>query len=188
MPTLHGDEFRCPPIPSSASVIGSTTKRPILERAQNTIERSHPLVGTRINSPTNEECYEARYGKQYAGYFSDHKVVGTVVLPTAAELEAATIVGRMHFGTRRVSFDDVMHHQAMSFANAENRIVRMLVGPLKSDRASFRLVSASSENSEAWTTHMTGSLRKSNALPSPTFSTKQVRARCRKMLPVDEFI
>jgi acyl transferase domain-containing protein/surfactin synthase thioesterase subunit/acyl carrier protein len=154
------------------------------EGVQNTIERSHPLVGTRINSPSNEECYETRYGKQYAGYFSDHKVLGTVVLPTAAELEAATIVGRIHFGTRRVSFDDAMHHQAMSFADAESRIVRMLVGPLKSDKASFRLVSASSENSEAWTTHMTGILRKSNALPFPTFSTKQVQARCPKMLPI----
>jgi acyl transferase domain-containing protein/surfactin synthase thioesterase subunit/acyl carrier protein len=154
------------------------------ERTQNSIERSHPLVGTRINSPTNDECYEARYGKQYAGYFSDHKVKGTVVLPTAAELEAATIVGRIHFGTPRVSFDDAMHHQAMSFTNVESRIVRMLVGPLKSDKASFRLFSASSEDPEAWTTHMTGILRKSDALPSQTFSTKQVRARCRKMLPV----
>ena len=39
------------------------------------------------------------YGVQHAAYFSDHKVVGTVVLPTTAELEAATVVGRMHFGT-----------------------------------------------------------------------------------------
>ena len=154
------------------------------ERAQNAIERPHPLVGTRINSATKDARYEARYGVQHAGYFSDHKVAGTVVLPTAAELEAATIVGRMHFGTPRVSFDNAMHHQAMSFTNGEDRIVRMLVTPLKSDRASFKLVSAASEDSEVWHTHMTGTLRKSEAPSSSTFSTKQVRARCRQTLPV----
>ena len=70
------------------------------------VERLHPLVGTRINSTAKEVCYEARYGVQHAGFFSDHRVAGTIVLPTTAELEAATVVGRMHFGTSRVSFDE----------------------------------------------------------------------------------
>ena len=113
--------------------------------------------------------------------------MGTVVLPTTAELEAATVVGRMHFGTPQVSFDNAMHHQAMSFANGEDRIVRVLVSPLKSDRASFRLVSAATEDSEVWHTHMTGTLRKSEAPSWSTFSTKQVRARCRQTVPVADF-
>ena len=58
--------------------------------------------------------------------FADHKVAGTVVLPTTAELEAATVVGRMHFGTSRISFDNAMHHQAMSFANGDDRTVRVV--------------------------------------------------------------
>ena len=125
------------------------------------LEHSHPLVGTRINSTTEDVRYEARYGVQHTGYLSDHRVAGTVVLPTTAELEAATIVGRMHFGTPRVSFDNAMHHEAMSFANGEDRIVRLSVTPLKSDRASFKLISADTEDSEVWHTHMTGTLRKS---------------------------
>jgi len=156
------------------------------ERTQNAIERSHPLVGTRIESPTKHTHYEARYGEQHAGYFSDHKVAGMVVLPTAAELEAATIVGRIHFGTPRISFEDVMHHQAMWFTGGETRIVRIFVAPLKSDRASFRLVSASGEDPEVWNTHMTGTLRKSSTLSSSIFSINQARARCRQRLPVDE--
>ena len=112
------------------------------QRARKVVERPHPLVGTRINSTTKETCYEACYGVQHASFFTDHRVAGTVVLPTTAELEAATVVGRMHFGTSRVSFDNAMHHQAMSFANGENRTVRVSVTSLKSDRASFKLVSA----------------------------------------------
>jgi acyl transferase domain-containing protein/surfactin synthase thioesterase subunit/acyl carrier protein len=154
------------------------------ERSRNAVEQIHPLVGKRVNSTAEEVRYEARYGVQHAAYFSDHRVVGTIVLPTTAELEAATVVGRMHFGTPRVSFDDAMHHEAMSFTNGEDRIVRVSITPLKSDRASFSLVSAVTEDSEVWHTHMTGTLRKSEAPSSSTFSTNQVRARCRQTMPV----
>jgi acyl transferase domain-containing protein/surfactin synthase thioesterase subunit/acyl carrier protein len=158
------------------------------KRSTKAAERLHPLVGTRLNSITKEIRYEARYGVQHIGYLSDHKVVGTVVLPTTAELEAATIVGRMHFGTSRIAFEDAMHHQAMSFANGEDRSVRVLVTPQKSDRASFRLVSADTEDSEVWRTHMTGTLRKSEVPSSwPAFSTKQVRTRCSQTLAVADF-
>ena len=157
------------------------------KRVRNIVERLHPLVGARINSTAKEVCYEARYGVHHAGYLSDHKVAGTIVLPTTAELEAATAVGRMQFGTSRVSFDDAMHHQAMSFTNGEDRIVRVSVTPMKSDRASFRLVSAAAEDSDVWHTHMTGTLRKSDAPSRPAFSTKQVRARCQQTLPVADF-
>jgi surfactin synthase thioesterase subunit/acyl carrier protein/NAD(P)-dependent dehydrogenase (short-subunit alcohol dehydrogenase family) len=131
--------------------------------------------------------YQARYGVQHVGYLSDHRVVGTVVLPTTAELEAAMVVGRMHFGTPRVSFEDAMHHQAMPFANGEDRFVRLLVDPLSSDRASFRLVSAASEDAETWQTHMTGTLRTSGAPSWPEFSPVQVRSRCHRTLPVADF-
>ncbi|HET7166043.1 MAG TPA: SDR family NAD(P)-dependent oxidoreductase [Pseudolabrys sp.] len=157
------------------------------QRVRNAVERLHPLVGARINSTAKEVCYEVRYGVHHAGYLSDHRVAGAIVLPTTAELEAATAVGRMQFGTLRVSFDDAMHHQAMSFTNGEDRIVRVLVTPLKSDRASFRLVSAAAEDKDVWHTHMTGTLRKSDVPSRPAFSTKQVRARCEQTLPVADF-
>ena len=154
-----------------------------VEQARNVVERPHPLVGTRLSSNSKDVRYEARYGVQHTGYFSDHRVVGTMVLPTTAELEAATIVGRMHFGTPGVSFDDAMHHEAMSFTNGEDRIVRVMVSPLKSDRASFKLVSAGAEDSEVWHTHMTGSLRRSDVPCASAFSTKEVLARCRETWP-----
>jgi acyl transferase domain-containing protein/surfactin synthase thioesterase subunit/acyl carrier protein len=152
------------------------------ERAPKSADRLHPLVGTRINSTANEVGYEARYGVRHTDYLSDHRVIGTIVLPTTAELEAATVVGRVHFGTSRVSFDNAMHHQAMSFANGEDRTVRVLVAPLRSDLASFKLLSADAEDPKVWHTHMTGTLRKSEAPTGPAFSTKQVRARCKQTL------
>jgi len=153
-------------------------------RAREVVQRFHPLVGARINSTTEEVCYEARYGVQHTAFLSDHKLAGTIVLPTTAQLEAATVVGRALFATSRISFDNAMHHRAMSFANGEDRTVRVLVTPLKSDRASFKLVSADTNDPKVWHTHMTGTLRKSEAPSGPAFSAKQVRDRCQKTLPV----
>ena len=156
-------------------------------RARNIVEQQHPLVGTRISSTPQETHYETRYGVRHTGYLSDHRVAGTIVLPTTAELEAATIAARMHFGTQRVSFDNAMHLQAMSFANGEDRTVRVVVAPLGSDRASFKLVSADTDELEVWRTHMTGILRKSEMPSGSAFSTKQVQARCRQALPAADF-
>lgn len=158
------------------------------KRGRNAVERLHPLVGARIKSTAKEVRYETRYAVRHASYLSDHRVLGSVVLPTTAELEAATVVGRMHFGTPRVSFDQAMHHQAMSFSNGEERIVRMLLTPLKSERASFKLVSAATEDAEVWHTHMTGTLRISEDPPRwPNFLAEEVRARCQQTLPVGDF-
>jgi acyl transferase domain-containing protein/surfactin synthase thioesterase subunit/aryl carrier-like protein len=157
------------------------------EQVRTVAERLHPLVGARIKSTANEVCYEARYGVHQTSFLTDHRVAGSIVLPTTAELEAATVVGRMHFATSQISFDNAMHHRAMSFFNGEDRTVRMVVTPLKSDKANFKLVSADTDDPKVWQTHMTGTLRKSEAPSGPAFSVKQVRARCPQTLPVADF-
>ncbi|HKS85686.1 MAG TPA: SDR family NAD(P)-dependent oxidoreductase [Pseudolabrys sp.] len=157
------------------------------DRAPKAIEQIHPLVGARADFSSNETHYEGRYGVHRASFISDHKIAGTIVLPTTAELEAATAVGRMHFGTSRISFDNAMHHQAMPFANGDDRDVRVSLKPLTADRASFKLESKDAENPKVWRTHMTGTLRKSEVAPRSAFSTKQVRERCRQVVPVADF-
>ena len=142
------------------------------------VERPHPLVGARVEYSTKEIGYEARYGVPHIGYLSDHRVLGTVVLPTTVEIEAVTAAGRMHFGTPRISLDDATHHKAMTFADDEDRTVRILLTPLAPDRASFRLISVAADNPSVWHTHMTGKLRKAEAPGASAFSAQQVQARC----------
>ena len=158
------------------------------DRSRNAVEPPpHPLVGALVERSAKEARYEARYGSEHINYFSDHRISGTVVLPTAAGLEAATVLGRMHFGTHQVSFDNAMHHRAMSFSNSEERIVRLVVTPLRSDKANFRLLSAARGDADVWQTHMTGILRKSGAQPSPAFSLRDVQTRCQRTIPIDDF-
>ena len=158
------------------------------DRSRSTAEpASHPLVGTLVEGSAKEARYEARYGTEHINYFSDHRISGTVVLPTTAELEAATVLGRMHFGTHQVSFENAMHHRAMSFSNSEERIVRLVVTPLRSDKANFRLLSAGRGDADVWQTHMTGILRRSQAQAPAAFSLRDVQTRCQRTIPIADF-
>ena len=156
-------------------------------RESKAVEPQHPLVGTRIPSTSKEVSYETSYGTKYISYVSDHRIAGSIVLPTTVELEAATVVARMHFGSPRVSFENAMHHQAMSFANGEDRTVRVVLTPQNGDRANFKLISTATDGPADWHTHMTGTLRKSESGPRPSFSVKQMRANCRQLILADDF-
>ncbi len=162
-------------------------ERPRAQPIAHAVDRLHPLLGMRLISTGKDALYEARYSAQQPGYLTDHRVGETVVLPTTAELEVATAVGRMHFETTRVSFDDAMHHRAMSFADGEERIVRISLTPLKSDRASLKLVSAAAGDPQVWHTHITGTLRRSDAQSPSGWSMQQVRARCRQARTAADF-
>jgi acyl transferase domain-containing protein/surfactin synthase thioesterase subunit/acyl carrier protein len=156
------------------------------QRTREPMEPPHPLVGARVNSAAKEVCYEVRYGVRHASFLSDHRIAGNIVLPTTAELEVATVVGRTQFRSSQVSFEGAMHHQAMSFANGEDRAVKILVTPQKPDRAIFKLVSADAPDSELWQTHMTGTLRRSETPRPSVFSTNEVRARCQQEVQTNE--
>lgn len=148
-------------------------------------ESSHPLLGQRIGSSSDSILFEARYGSAHIPYLSDHRVAGTVVLPTTVELEAALAIGRSYFGTARVSVDHAMHHNAMSFADGNDRLVRVSANPLSPGRASFTIASAA-QDSDEWRTHMTGTLRTAEAGSIPRPSAGEVRARCPHTFPVSD--
>src|SRR5262249_991639 len=89
--------------------------------------------------------------------------------------------------TSQISFENAVHHRAMSFANGDDRVVRVMVTPLKSGSASFKLLSRDADDSKVWHTHMTGTLRKSEAPARPPFSPTKVRDRCQQTMPAASF-
>ena len=68
-----------------------------------------------------------------------------------------------------MSFDDAMHHEAMSFTNGEDRTVRVLLTPLNSGKASFKLVSAGTEDRRPGALTSTGTLRDRTCHPHQRF-------------------
>jgi acyl transferase domain-containing protein/surfactin synthase thioesterase subunit/acyl carrier protein len=155
------------------------------EPAQNNAA-VHPLVGGPIYSNANEVRYEARYGLEHATYFSDHKIFGSVILPTSAELELAIAIGRMQFGTSQIRLDDAMHHQPISLGSNKDLPLQLIVSRLKTDRATFTLATASAETPGVLHTHLTGTLRRSEVPAPSNLPIARVRARCQTKVAVSE--
>ncbi len=158
--------------------------------APRVVERPHPLLGEAVEAPGSAVdgavCYEVRYGARRLGYLADHSLMGTMVLPTTAELEAATAAGRRHFGTSRIVFADALHHRPVVLADGEDVAVQLRLRPLGADAARFEVLSAEpgqgDGTSRGWRTHMTGTLRKSARPRWPEFSARRVVARCARSM------
>ena len=154
---------------------------------QSSTIRSHPLLGTRVESTTKGARYRAQYGVQHLEYFSDHKIAGTVVMPTTAVLEAATKAGRELLRTSRISLESVLHHEPMPLGNGENRLVEVQVVSHMPGAATFQLSSSTTENEEDWRTHVTGTLRTQTEQPSwPDFESNPIKARCQQTVAIDQ--
>jgi acyl transferase domain-containing protein/surfactin synthase thioesterase subunit/acyl carrier protein len=164
--------------------IDDTLNRNSEQSPKHNADELHPLLGRPVDSTAAGIRFEVRYGVQHISYLSDHKVAGTVVLPTTVELEAAMSLGRRYFGSAHVAVVEAMHHEAMSFVDGEERVVRLSASALSGGRASFTVASATTGTSGDWHTHMTGTLRKSEASYGSTFLASEVRARCPKAWPV----
>jgi len=147
------------------------------------IAPDHPLLGQRIAGASGGLTFETRYGVQHLPYLSDHRVTGTMVLPTTVELEAALAAGRRFFGADRVSIESAMHHEAMAFADGKDHAVRISVHPLGSGRAHFKIASAAA-GSDDWRTHMTGTVSEGAGAVAPASSLDELRARCPHPVPV----
>jgi len=146
----------------------------------------HPFVGAPIPSGADEVRYEARFNLERASYLSDHKIFGSVILPTSAELELAIAVGGKHFGTSHICLDDAMHHQAMLLGDSRNPAVQIILSGLKPDRANFKLVSVDDESPDSARIHMTGTLRRSEPSRTPNLPLERIQAKCQKQLSSDE--
>ena len=145
---------------------------------QEPAERRHPLAGIKVSGAGNEHVYEGRYGLRELSYLSDHKVFGQVFLPTTVEVEAITETGRRHLGTRDVVLEQVLHHQAMTIDHKQDRIVRVVLSPLKSDRLGVRLTSRPADAPGPWVDHMTATLRARPPARGAALPLEEVLQRC----------
>ena len=147
-------------------------------RETKPVEPEHPLIGTPVAASGNVVMYEARYSLRELSYLADHKVFGQMYVPTTAELEAITAIARRYLETPDVVFEQALHHQAMTIGADDDRIVRVTIAPMKSDRFSVRLESSPAGGSRAWVDHMTGTIRKRQASGRDSFDPNGVRTRC----------
>ena len=115
-------------------------------------ERVHPLLGPAIRLD-GQPAFETAWSMARLPYLRDHRIGGALILPTAVAVEAVLAAARAHFGTPAVAIEGLVYHEVLRFADDTERRVRVTLGRLAVDRASFSL---SALAPGGWRAHVTG--------------------------------
>lgn len=123
----------------------------------------HPLLGEhfQLSSPAGYHVWETELGAHHTGFLSDHRVLGTVMLPAAAYLEMALAAARQAFGNGPLQIENVEFKHALYLPEEGVRQIQVIIAPESQQTASFQISSAPAvkDAPPAWTQHVTGQIR-----------------------------
>ncbi len=122
---------------------------------------NHPFLGQRLHSPLQQIQFESRFSLDLLPLVPDHRLGGIPFLNAVIYLEMALAGAREAFGKTVHLIEDVFISHPLTLSEGENRPVQLILEPLGSDKASFKIFSlTNSETDEPtnWTLHASGKL------------------------------
>jgi surfactin synthase thioesterase subunit/acyl transferase domain-containing protein len=165
-----------PSTPASADAVSATDGiRPV--------PPAHPLLGEPVRDG-GSLSFETTWSLDRLPYLRDHRVGGTVVLPTALAVEAALAAGRALFADSALAIEGLVHHEMLRFAAEGAHRVRMALMSIAKDRANFSLASLA-ENA-TWRTHITGVVTAAAEADEPA-EEAGIASRCRRVVAPERF-
>ncbi len=150
----------------------------------------HPLLGQRLSSALKEIQFEAHLHADSPSFLTDHRVYGTVVVPSTAYVEMALAAASAAFGPGNHLLEEVTIHQALILPDAspDATVVQLILTPEGAEKAAFKVVSLTEKDN--WKVHATGNIRlrqadREHILDSTSLSAAQ--ARCQEEIDANAF-
>lgn len=124
--------------------------------------KHHPLLGSKISTPTESDIFEVGLSESAPSYLVDHRIQGSTVTPAAAYLEQALEAADQVFGPGRHSVEALSLHQAMTIPEGMTRRVQVTTtgehGGVSTFHTYSQLPTLESPD-PIWTLHATARLR-----------------------------
>ena len=150
----------------------------------------HPLLGQRLSSALKEIQFEAHLHADSPSFLTDHRVYGTVVVPSTAYVEMALAAASAAFGPGNHFLEEIAIHQALILPDAspDATVVQLILTPEGAEKAAFKVVSLTEKDN--WKVHATGNIRlrqadREHILDSTSLSAAQ--ARCQEEIDANAF-
>jgi acyl transferase domain-containing protein/NADPH:quinone reductase-like Zn-dependent oxidoreductase/NAD(P)-dependent dehydrogenase (short-subunit alcohol dehydrogenase family)/acyl carrier protein len=146
-------------------------------RGRNT---GHPILGTRLRSAVADIVYESDVGADVPSFVRQHRVLGRVVLPATAYLDALMACGRDVLGAEDVVVEDIAVREAMLLADdGTPATVQTVVSKPRNRKVTVSISSLaeSAAESDAWAVHVTANARIADA-PAPSGTTLETAREC----------
>ncbi|MBZ0285291.1 MAG: polyketide synthase dehydratase domain-containing protein [Anaerolineae bacterium] len=128
-------------------------------RRQDAEGALHPLLGTRLESPSLKEIvFETHLNAENPAFLSHHRIFGVVILPSPAYIEMAQAAAQEAFGDQHLySVENFAIYEALILPEEGANTVQIILSLPESDRAAFQVVSRGKDDDD-WKLHVTGSI------------------------------
>lgn len=150
-------------------------------------QRSHPLLGKRLDSPAIiGAVFESETGMERPGFLNDHRVFGRLIMPSPVFVEmalagAAAVSSLPESEILPFEITDLMIREPLLLPEQGSRIVQLILDESSGQAAPFRICSRtdSGKPGNPWQTHATGHAHVGATRRKPeTNRFEEIQARC----------
>ncbi|MGZ3459656.1 MAG: polyketide synthase dehydratase domain-containing protein, partial [Archangium sp.] len=153
-------------------------------------ERGHALLGTARRSSLRPGAFfwDVEVGVQNLPWLGDHRVQGTILLPTTAYLDWVMTAVQSALGPGPWTLEDVRIDEALALLGDGTRMAELLVDVGSTGAISFKVSSfiptPGGSGAEMWTVHASGRVRAADASGRgslPAVGVEEVQRRCTEL-------
>ncbi|HEY9229919.1 MAG TPA: type I polyketide synthase, partial [Gemmatimonadaceae bacterium] len=152
-------------------------------------ERLHPLLGWEVRqAATADRIFETEISVELFPYLQDHRIHGSLLLPSPALMEMARAAGKELFGDEMPVLSDLVVHRATPLREGQPVTIQLVAAPVRDGVAEFRIL-AFDISDRSWQSLATGRLApapKAAAAPAKA-ALDATRARITERVDVAEY-
>ncbi len=128
----------------------------------------HPLLGREVlQSLSAARLFETQLDLARLPYLEDHRIRGSLLVPSPAFMEMMLAAGAQQFGATSLQLADFTVHQGLALESGTPVTLQLVLEPGADGAAAVRIVSQDASDSR-WMTHATGRVAASAAAGAPT--------------------
>lgn len=147
----------------------------------------HPLLGWELaQSISDDRLFETRLHPSRLPWLEDHRILGSLLLPSPAHMEMALAAAALQFGEGALQIDDFTVHQALVLDGPDPVEAQLVLAAPADGHAAFR-VNALDATTRRWNLQASGRVgRAGTPAPAPA-DLAAIRARTTQSIGVADY-
>ncbi|MGB0128514.1 MAG: type I polyketide synthase, partial [Rhodocyclaceae bacterium] len=145
------------------------------------------LLGAEVLHPLGKErLFETRLHPSLQPWLADHRIHGSLVLPSPVYMEIASAAAHQAFGPGSVEVADLMVERAMAVDTPEPVLLHAVLSPAVDGNAALRLMARDADDGD-WQAVATATLRSGGNAPDAAVDLDALRALTPQVVDVDGY-
>jgi len=148
---------------------------------------AHPVLGEELQqSLTSDRLFDSRWGTALRPYLSDHRIQGSLLLPSPVYMDMARAAAQLRWGEGPVELRDFVVRRAQPLEDEAGVRLQLALGEPEGEASALR-IQAFDEAEGAWVLNASAQLRGAHAAPPSHEAPEAVAERLPETVPVEAY-